>query len=649
MHYLARQNDGLTGHPEHAGYPFDSAWWGTEDWAEEPKPGYPTRSWIPYEQTGYWIDGAIRCGFLTKHTELVNKAKQPLDYVLSHADTEGYLGPRFLKSGGTSSRWTHAVFFRALMAYYSATKDKRIIQALRKHYLSGSRSHTDGREVCNVETILWTYEMSGDDELLRHALDAYEGYNCKHQGADMTLDVMLSEKRATAHGVTYNEIAKLGAILYMHTGNQKYLEATVNAYQKVDRDQMLIDGVHSSSEHLEGKDPLDSHETCDIADYTWSVGYLLMATGNAQYADKIERACFNAAPGAVTSDFKALQYFSCPNQVLATGTSNHTPYFRGHTWMSYRPNPGTECCTGNVHRIMPNFAARMWLRDRSGGVVAALYGPSSITVDVGEPRREVTIVEKTDYPFSETIDFTVHTPAATEFSFSFRIPGWCEKAQAFVNGESIREPLQPGAFFTIRRRFVDNDHISLVLPMQLKISHWPLEGVGIERGPLVFALRIAEDWRVAASAKDVRNDAWRMVPNGVRSTPDFPDWDLLPASPWNYALALDEANAVSRIQVVQKPMSLNPWRTDTAPIELRVPARSVHGWDIERTDSVVSTHWSETTSGLVSEPIYGQFALTPQLPDPVMLAERLSQETETVTLVPYGCTRLRIAVFPRAR
>jgi hypothetical protein len=69
--YLMKQRNGLTGHPEKAGYPFDCAWWGTQDWAEPPKSGYPTRQWGPYEQTGYWIDGALRCGYLLRDAELV--------------------------------------------------------------------------------------------------------------------------------------------------------------------------------------------------------------------------------------------------------------------------------------------------------------------------------------------------------------------------------------------------------------------------------------------------------------------------------------------------------------------------------------------------------------------------------------------------
>lgn len=627
--YLEMQRDGLTGHMEAAGYPFD-----TDGWADASIPSNQGDAWWPYEQTGYWVDGAIRCGHLLRDAYLIEKAGRQIEFVLAHADRDGYLGPAFLKNGKHWRRWPHAVFFRALAAHASATGDRRIAEAVARHYLGDKDPYTLHRNVVNVESMLWAYGETGREALLARAVAAYEGYNRQHPDHDTAVANMLSNKVGSEHGVTYNEIGKLGAILAMHGGRRRLLDATVNAYRKLDRDQMLIDGVHSSTELLRGREALDSHETCDIADYPWSVGYLLMATGRAEYADKIERACFNAAPGAVrTHDFRGLQYFSCPNQVVADRTSNHNGFFRGDKWMSYRPNPGTECCPGEVNRIMPNYVARMWMRDCKGGVVAALYGPGRLTTTVGPEQREVTIVQETDYPFSGRIEFQFRMAAPVCFPFSVRIPGWCRGARIRVNGKPLAGAAKAGTFVAIEREFAHNDRVTVELPMEVKLSRWPEGGVGVERGPLVYALRIEEDWRVDRSEK--------------RATREFPAWELYPASDWNYALALDERDLAGMVEVVERPMGAWPWTLDTAPVELRVPARKVAGWKMLQTRSVIRelpVAWGETTHKRIS----GEFRLTPALPSPDSLQRRLGKRVESVRLVPYGCTHLRIAVFPDA-
>jgi hypothetical protein len=75
------------------------------------------------------------------------------------------------------------------------------------------------------------------------------------------------------------------------------------------------------------------HETCDITDHAWALAYMLQATGDARYADRIEQVIFNALPGSLTKDFRALQYLSCTNQVVATSTSNQNIFMRGLNWM----------------------------------------------------------------------------------------------------------------------------------------------------------------------------------------------------------------------------------------------------------------------------------------------------------------------------
>ena len=57
--YLEKQRDGLTGHLENAGPPFDRCWWATPD-SDTANDADDSSIWYPYEQTGYWIDGMAK-------------------------------------------------------------------------------------------------------------------------------------------------------------------------------------------------------------------------------------------------------------------------------------------------------------------------------------------------------------------------------------------------------------------------------------------------------------------------------------------------------------------------------------------------------------------------------------------------------------
>jgi DUF1680 family protein len=560
--YLERQRDGLTGHLEEAGFPFNDP---TCAWAPTEGTKQCEDNWCPYEQRGYWVDGMVRCGALLDDQWLLKKGTDICDYILDHPDDDGYLGPKFLKDSvryPRYSRWCHAVVFRALMAYAGTSKRTDIAEKLANHYFSETCDHVDFREVCNIETMLWAYGQTGEERLLKYAEKAWKVYE-KQKNIPVSTEQMLSSENIHCHGVTYNEIAKQPAIIGMYNGDSKLIDASIGAYTMLERDHMLVDGVHSSSEFLDGQDPLASHETCDIADYTWSLGYLLMATENVHYADLIERAVYNAAPGAVTPDFKALQYFSCPNQIIADKHSNHNKFFKGGAWMSYRPNPGTECCPGDVNRIMPNFASRMWMRHKSGDVVTTLYGPS-VYKGITEAGIAFTITEDTTYPFSSEISFSINLNKPSSFGILLRIPEWCSNAKIIVAGEEYKESVKAGTFARLNKEWQDGDSVVLELPMKFKLINCPRGGVALERGPLLYSLKIDEKWEIDKDEP--------------KSSQTFPAWNLFPQSPWNYALDLDADNLEKQIKMTTLPVSKQPWTIETAPHILSVPARIVEGW-----------------------------------------------------------------------
>jgi len=609
--YLSKQAAELGSQLPDVSWPFSAEYWN----GLEQGP-----SWWPWEQRAYWIDGATRLSIVMKDAALFQKTQIPILYTLHHAAANGYLGPNnFRNPIGDEHRWPQMVFFRSLMACAEAhVGPDGIAEAIQRHYRNDPADYAlPGRNITNLEPMLWCYSKTGDAKLLALAEDAWRRYLAQtaanSESGDLGEARVFANAPIHAHGVTYAETAKLPAILYRYTGNPEYLRFALAAQQRIFSHHMLVDGIPSTSEWFRTRTSLDSHETCDIVDHTWGWGYMLQATGDGAWGDRIERACFNAGPGAIRNDWKALQYFSCPNQFLATEKSDHNVMEHGGYMMAYQPNPGqrTACCGGNVHRLYPNYAIRMWMRTANGGLAATLYGPSVVHTTAGAENTPVQIEQTTDYPFRDSITFRFTGQHEAHFPLLLRIPAWCREPRLTLNGESIA--LKPSkGFVTLDRRFRPGDTLILTLPMELARTAWPYGGVALERGPLVFSLPIQEKWSTFT------------VPD--YSTPAFPGYNANPLSAWNYGLALDSGPLDQQVKIQQKFGALgdDPWAQP--PITMTVAARKIDNYRLQDiTDQADQS-------------------FTPPLPD--LAFTQVSAQTEPITLVPYGSTQLRVTIFP---
>ena len=482
--FLVRQREGLTGHYTVQGYPFTIDFWGGETKADN-------TSWWPYEQSGYLLDGILRLGLLLDDKQMIRKYEGDLNWVISHPVKNNQLGPSLLID---DSEWPMTVFFKSVIAYQLAKHDPKVTEAFERHFLNTPLSQlSSGRDVMNVEGLLRTYEWTGNKDLLTKAEQAYQRF-CQTESDDLTLSKLDSGKKIVMHGVTFCEELKIPMLLYIYTGDQKYLAAASKGMQTLERDHLLVDGVPSSNEYLATRDPLQSHETCDISDFTYSLGYFLMATGDAKYADMIERAIFNAGCGAISKDFKSFQYFSSVNQVIANRNANQNAFWRraGEPKVAFSPDSAPMCCAGNVHRFMPDYAARMWMTGAQGELVASLYGPSHITMNVGAEHNAVTVAEKTAYPYDETIEFDFAMESKTAFPLTIRIPAWCSSPELTINGKPFHEKLNSGTYVTINRTFESGDVLRLHLPMLVRLIRFA-NALSLVRGPILYAYAVPEN------------------------------------------------------------------------------------------------------------------------------------------------------------
>jgi hypothetical protein len=181
----------------------------------------------------------------------------------------------------------------------------------------------------------------------------------------------------------------------------------------------------------------------------------------------------------------------------------------------------------------------------------------------------------------------------------------------------------------LKQSWKDGDEITLSLPMPLRTERRFNRSVSILRGSLYFALRIGRNYReIELKGKHITSiDYLGSV-----------DWHIDPTTAWNYALQIDPESPQDNIGVETNPVSRYPFADlgerlydtstqkqitwlDPAPVVLRAKAARLPGWTMKNHSADV----------------------------PPKSPVETRQYVEPVTLVPYGCTRLRISEFPVMR
>ena len=642
--YLLTQARGMTGHLDKVGEPFSGKYWDEDEQAVLTKMdrflgGLNSKNdaWVPFEQTGYWIDGMVRAAYLTGDEELLEKVQPKINNPIKFISEDGFIGPDFMKDNIV---WAHAVYFRALIAAYTATKDEKILEALKKHFLRVPlkdvyKKHEDlriisVRDICDIETALWLYGQTEDARFLKMAEESYQEFNriyvkdrgvsphCKMKG--VTLKGMLSDDKANNnHGVTYCEVCKLAAILHKYTGKEIYKQAAIKAFDKAYRDNMIVDGVISSSEYLNGnKNSNAVHETCDVSDFTWAVGYLFMITGDAKYGDWIENAIFNGGLASVDDDFTSNQYFTCPNQVVCDDHSNHAGFYKGEAWMSYAPEEIMGCCTGNVNRFMPNYVCRSWMKDEEQ-LCAFLYAPSSIeTVIKGV---KVKVDEITKYPFENKIQFCFEPEKSVKFTFMTRIPEWAKKCVVSING--TEKIVKDTSFFSVNRKFEKGDVIEL--QFEDAIEFIPnAGGVSVKKGALLYALPVKERVVIEETKRGLGD-------------PMFPHYSLYGESQWNYGVLM-EKQGQARFTPSEK-IADTPWKSTSSKHNIYIQGCEVADWKLHKTEKIRQKLHPRKHGKIVQK----ECLMMPKVQKKGVAA---TGEVKELQLVPYCTTRLRVAIFP---
>jgi DUF1680 family protein len=276
------------------------------------------------------------------------------------------------------------------------------------------------------------------------------------------------------------------------------------------------------------------------------------------------------------------------------------------------------CCSVNTPREIVHFIDNMAYRNPDGGLTVTFYGPATIITSLSDIGN-VQLVMDTIYPFEDSVKIVVNPDKDARFPLELRIPGWCKSAKIKVNGKPVLADTKPGQYASVDREWRKGDVITLAMNIPVKIVDYPAgelyaPGAAILRGPLTFVMPVNEEWKkfdarwIHGPVHDKAHLSYRVFTKK--------------GSAWNYALIVDKKDPDKSFTLKQFPENSGKTLWKDPLVGLEVQARRVKNWEMEGTKE------RPETPGLPYTPM------------------KLSDNVDTITLVPFGCTRLRMSYLP---
>jgi hypothetical protein len=602
---LIIQANGLTGHLEEVwdSVGQNSGWLGGdgENWERGP----------------YYCDGLIPLAYLLNDERLIEKADKWIKWSLNSQTGEGNFGPQ-----DNLDWWPRMVMLKALIQYYEATRDHRVIEFMRRYFIYQRRniekrpleSWAMARGAENIYSIYWLYNITGDEFLLDLAEIIFK------QTLDWTdlftnfpytrpikyyydwdkfkrLDFRELINYHSHHVVNVAMGIKYPALYYQYSRREEDKKAIELAIENLTRYHGVANGMFTGDEHLSGRSPSQGTELCAVVEFMFSLQNVIkVLEENIKYIDLLEKVAYNALPATFTEDMCAHQYDQQVNQVLVS-VAKRDWYNNGDDSNIFGLEPNFGCCTANMHQGWPKFVKNLWFATPDGGLATGAYAPSTVNIKVGG--KEIKIKEETDYPFNESIRLVFECKERVNFPLRLRIPAWCDSPEIRLNGRRLSN-IAEGRYYKILREWDAGDIVELRFPMGIRVSSWINNSISIERGPLVFALKIEEERKK------------------IKGVDPFNDWEIYPRSPWNYALLLDKDNLQESFSVEISDVPFQPFDVKNSPVVLRGKAKRIESWRLENNSAGI----------------------------PPVSPVDIDVPVEDVILVPYGSAKLRIAQFP---
>lgn len=357
-----------------------------------------------------------------------------------------------------------------------------------------------GEEAGMLEVWAQLYQLTKDEKYLTLAKRYADAglFRKLKEGKDSLTNCHANASIPFTHGA---------AKMYEITGDSDWLEV-IKLFWKAavtDRGMFSTTGMNAGEfwvpPHMQGHFLGSSdQEFCTVYNMVRTASYLLKYTGEAQYADYIERALYNGFLAQQNAQTGMPTYFL----PLGAGSRKKWGTKTRDFW----------CCHGTMVQAQTLYPELVWFTD-GDKITAAQYIPSEFTAEMNGAKVTVSQTtgmkyyndqaffdEKDDGQMSRwLLKFSVKCDKPVRFTLSLRVPEWAKGVELEVNGKNTAAPVKDG-WLDITADW-QNDSVQVFFPSELRAETLPdmPELMSVVDGPIVLAGIIGSDCGITGADK----------------------------------------------------------------------------------------------------------------------------------------------------
>lgn len=562
-----------------------------------------------WERMPYWLDGFIPLARLLDDEAKLARARQYIDAIIARQQDDGWICPVESTAGRFHyDMWALFLLLKVLIVWQDATGDERVENVVWKALASLDRHIDMVTLFCWAQTrwfecliaICWLYDRRPEQWLLDLAVKIRaQGFDWQTFFSRWPMGQPAERGRWSQmnHVVNNAMMLKSPALWWRITGSPDDLKDARVMAEQLDDSHGMVTGVFTGDECLAGTSPVQGTELCAVAEYMYSLQYLVGTTGDPSWGDRLERITYNALPATFSPDMWAHQYDQQVNQIECSRQDAPLFLTNGPDSNLFGLEPNYGCCTANLSQAWPKFVQSVFMKSKNGIAITA-WAPVFLDTEINNVRIRIEL--RTEYPFCEEIEIRLTADKPITFPLVLRVPGWT-KGATLTDGSSVTD-LAAGTFHEVSMLWTGTTSMKVRFPMQPVVVSRPNDLYAVTRGPLVYSLKIGEDWRPIN--QDMPGHEW---PHG--------DYEVHATTAWNYGLCLDPAHPQSHLSFEENGVGDLPFSPEGAPVACRVKGRKVA--------------WEKIAGSAAPMPSGG-----------------IIGEVEDLVLIPYGCTNLRMTEMP---